>query len=798
VLRSYSSVRGWLARIARAGRALMPAGGGLRAEDWWVRHRLLTGSLLAAEIGLTVVGLVRGRLDLSYLLTTVLVGCCLLAAILLPGRRVPSCAVALGLTGVCTGLVLMHDGQTEAHFAFFVAVGALSLYRDWVPFGMFLVATVAGHATMGQWNANAIFSHSDAHHHPLRWAAIHGVAVLLTAATQVVAWRLSEIEEQRAGKNLLDAQAQFTMAFEEAPVAMTVMTGDARIVRANAVFTNWLGLPRVLPPGYTAHDLPLRRVGDSRARPFDRIQDADTPTLNELQRYQLDDGRMIEVEVHANALRDERGDLQMIISHFVDVTAERNQAALLYERARCDDLTGLLSRDTFRTDLGERMVSEDAQVSVIYLDLDRFKAVNDAFGHAIGDEVLRVFAGRVAQVCAADAVLARLGADEFAVAIGVGMLEAQHLAQVIVDSCLEPVEVAGLQVMIAVSAGVSTAVAGEQADAILWRADLAMYAAKSAGRRRVVAYDHSMRVASEKRVEAEQRLREALDGDRPRTLPVWFQPIVDLGDRRIVGAEALVRLRSGDGSLMSPAEFIPIAEETGLVIPLGQHVLHTALEQLERWGSQLSYISVNVSPRQLAEVGFVSMLTQELAASGLQDRSRLVLEITETAGLQTDVNLEGTFEEIQALGVRLALDDFGTGYSSLTWLQSIPADIVKLDRSFVAGLATDPDKAAIISAVLWLANALGMSVIAEGVEDPQDADLLAAAGCPRAQGYLFGRPMETEAFDEILSREPVPAVVHPSPSPGPDDPQAAPTAILPRPRADAADAPQPGSPGPRT
>lgn len=189
---------------------------------------------------------------------------------------------------------------------------------------------------------------------------------------------------------------------------------------------------------------------------------------------------------------------------------------------------------------------------------------------------------------------------------------------------------------------------------------------------------------------------------------------------------------------------------------MGQHVLRTALTQLQRWGDRLSYISVNVSPRQLAEASFVPMLTAELARSGLQDRSQLVLEITETSMLQSSVDLKHRLEAIKALGVKLALDDFGTGYSSLTWLQSVPADIVKLDRSFVAGLATDPDKAAIISAVLWLAKALGMSVVAEGVEEEEDAAALAEAECPSAQGYLFSRPVEPQTFEKLLPRERIP------------------------------------------
>jgi EAL domain-containing protein (putative c-di-GMP-specific phosphodiesterase class I) len=349
--------------------------------------------------------------------------------------------------------------------------------------------------------------------------------------------------------------------------------------------------------------------------------------------------------------------------------------------------------------------------------------------------------------------VARIGGDEFAIALPGPISRAEALGEAVVGSCAEPFVIAGGQLAVTVSVGVSAAVSGESSGGILQSADLAMYAAKEGGRDRIRMFDDGMRRDTQRRIAAEQSLRDALDGDRAQTLPVWFQPIVSLQTRRILGAEALIRLRRPDGEVVPPGEFIPIAEETGLVVPLGEHVLRTALTYLQRMGDRLPYVSVNVSPRQLSEVGFVPMLTQELAVSGLQDRSRLVLEITETSLLQSSVDLKQRLDAIKALGVRMALDDFGTGYSSLTWLQSVPADIVKLDRSFVAGLARDPHKAAIISAVLWLAKALDMSVIAEGVEEEEDAQMLARANCTAAQGYLFSRPVDAGALEALLPAE---------------------------------------------
>jgi EAL domain-containing protein (putative c-di-GMP-specific phosphodiesterase class I) len=282
---------------------------------------------------------------------------------------------------------------------------------------------------------------------------------------------------------------------------------------------------------------------------------------------------------------------------------------------------------------------------------------------------------------------------------------------------------------------------------LLRNADLAMYAAKASGSNRCAVFSEEMHVHAMTRLDRREELERAIEGGE---LVLHYQPIVDLDLGRTAGFEALVRWNHPERGLLGPGEFIPLAEETGLIVELGQHVLHTALVQLRAWGDRLPYVSVNVSPRQLSEAGFVPMLTAELAASGLTDPSRLVLEITETSLLLTSVELKRRLDSIKALGVRLALDDFGTGYSSLTWLQSVPADIVKLDRSFVAGLANDPDKAAIISAVLWLAKSLGMSVIAEGVEEVEDAEMLARADCPAAQGYLFSRPVDPETLERLL------------------------------------------------
>jgi diguanylate cyclase (GGDEF)-like protein/PAS domain S-box-containing protein len=772
----------------RRARAIMPTGGGLRDEDWTGRHWMLTWTSVVFAIGLTVTGAFRDRLDSSWLTVMIIVACCLAGALWLPPRRWPSSANALALTVLCTGLVIMLDGVIEAHFSFFVVVGALALYRDWVPFGVTLAGTVAGHLLMGFWHPLEMFNHTGmsgmamtgsslANVDPWVWVIVHGVAVLLAAGTQLVNWRLTEVEEDRARQDLTQAEAQFTSAFEEAPVPMIMLDPQGVVLRLNPAYRAWTGMDREPWPGMNVYDLPIQPTEPPRV--LERLREGRADLLVEAHTYQYADGRRVYVDLHASALRDDQGRLQLVVCHFVDVTEKRAQQELLYRQSREDALTGLLSRRAFEDDLGALIASRPADVAVIYIDVDRFKTVNDSFGHATGDRVLRTLGGRLADLAPPGSVLARLGGDEFAIGLVATAAQAERLGEALVRSCAEAVSLPGGHLMVTVSVGVSQAAAGDGAESALHSADLAMYSAKQNGRGRSRVFDESMRQDSERRAAAEHLLREALDGDRAQTVPVWFQPIVSLAHpgadpgvpltagRRVVGAEALVRLRTADGDLVVPGVFVPLAEETGLVVPLGEHVLRTALARLCEWRDRISYISVNVSPRQLQEADFVPMLIRELEASGLTDRSKLVLEITETSMLQTGIDLRRRLDAIKALGVRLALDDFGTGYSSLTWLQSVPADIVKLDRSFVAGIAVDPGKAAIISAVLWLARALGMSVVAEGVEEEADAAMLAEQQCPNAQGYLFGRPMEAPALATLLPEPGVAAASSVTALPGP-------------------------------
>jgi diguanylate cyclase (GGDEF)-like protein/PAS domain S-box-containing protein len=745
VLTRLSALRGWI-----------PTGGGLRDEDWAGRHRLLTLLLAATVPALSCFGVLRDALATDWLITILSVLGCVVAAVSLRPRRLASTFVALGLTIACAGFVAMCNGLTEAHFSFFIAVAALALYRDWAPFGMFLVATTLQHAVFGALWGDHTYDHHSAMLHPWVWAALHGGAVMIAAAFQVVGWRLSEGEELRAEENLNESRAQLSVAFDETPVPMAMIAPDGLILRTNSAYREWFGLSDGLPAGFTVGDLPITPL-DAEPEPlFDLLlRSNDSVTVTRQYRRHRDDA-IVWIEMHSTGLRDKDGQLRLIFVHCMDVTSNRLHAEELRHQVRHDPLTGLLSRTGFEEDLTTLLAEHTDGACLLYLDVDRFKTINDGAGHGAGDDVLRTLASRLAATASDRSLVARLGGDEFVVALPGPSEYGWEVAGALLAACAEPMLIDGGQVQVSVSIGLAVAQGAARAGDAVLSADTAMYAAKRAGGNRVEAFSDEMQVTVRRRIVSEARLREALAGDTVQTLPVWFQPVVSTADRRIVGAEALVRMRTPEGEILAPGHFIPAAEETGLVVQLGEHVLRRSVAHLIEWGDELGYVSVNVSPRQLAEPGFVPMLAELLAAHPGLDPARVVLEITETALLSSSVDVQDRLRMIKALGMRIALDDFGTGYSSLTWLQSVPADVVKLDRSFVAGLSADPRKSSIISAVLWLARSLGMSVTAEGVEDEADWNELRNADCPAVQGYYISKPLPADDFAAFL-RSAVPA-----------------------------------------
>jgi diguanylate cyclase (GGDEF)-like protein len=415
-------------------------------------------------------------------------------------------------------------------------------------------------------------------------------------------------------------------------------------------------------------------------------------------------------------------------------------------QATHDALTGLPNRALVLDRLEHALAQTNRRnkgLAVLFLDLDHFKTVNDSLGHGIGDEVLVTVAGRLTREARAADTIGRLAGDEFVVICeDVGLDEALGLAQRLADAVAEPTTMFGRETVLTASIGIAHTNRGGQADEMLRDADVAMYRAKERGRSRIEVFDHAMRTRILERIETEQALRRAIgSGD----LRVHYQPIFSLATGRPVSIEALVRWQLADGRLVPPDEFIPLAESTGLIVPLGAWVLTRACSDLAAWRHDHTtlanlQVAVNLSSRQFADDGLGGIVAEALAGSGLP-KSALAFEITESVLMDDAENTVETLKALKALGVRLMVDDFGTGYSSLSYLKRFPVDTLKIDRSFVSGLDRGDEDTAIVTAVISLAKALGLKVVAEGVETAAQLEVLQRLGCQLAQGYLLGRPM---------------------------------------------------------
>jgi diguanylate cyclase (GGDEF)-like protein len=424
-----------------------------------------------------------------------------------------------------------------------------------------------------------------------------------------------------------------------------------------------------------------------------------------------------------------------------ELVASRAEAMQL---ARVDALTELTNRRGFAQRVEAALAAGD-EVALVYLDLDGFKEVNDAFGHGVGDALLVEAARRLREVSPTEP--SRFGGDEFAVLVhGRRAIagRARALAQMIVDRFSEPLQAQGRKVYVGASVGVATGGRGIDADELVRRGDVAMYAAKAAGKRRWRIYDPAMEEGREQRRRIAAELRESLAADG---IEVQFQPVVRARDERIVGAEALARWKSPTLGAIDPDRFIAIAEEAGLISELTRRVLRRACQQAAGWEVD---ISVNLSAAEVWDLAFADELVAILRDTGMRPE-RLILEITESRLIRDVESTAATLGVLRGLGVRIALDDFGTGFASLQQLGRLPLDGLKLTRAFLVSAAGDQSADA-AAAVVKLAGALGLPVVAEGVETRAQAEAFRAAGCALLQGWLYGKPMSAAAFAERLRR----------------------------------------------
>jgi len=446
------------------------------------------------------------------------------------------------------------------------------------------------------------------------------------------------------------------------------------------------------------------------------------------------------------------------------------EAAMALENARLydeirhqalhDGLTGLANRVLFRERvvqaLDRRNGREGRPFAILFIDLDDFKVLNDTLGHARGDDVLIAAGARVAASLRPSDMAARLGGDEFAVLLDDVVDESTALAIAVrlADALRQPVTLGDASPTIAASIGVALSGDGDEtADDLLRNADVAMYAAKASSRGRAEVFRSSLRAEAAARLDIAGQLRGV---DRRGELRLDYQPIVELGSGAVVGLEALVRWQPPDRPLMMPGQFIDIAEETGDIVPMGQWILREACRQTREWQLRLKLpspqVSVNLSARQFQEPDLVESIRAVLDETGLPAAS-LILEITESGLMQRTAGTIGRLAELRDLGTHLAIDDFGTGYSSLSYLERFPVDILKIDRSFIANVSASGERPAIPRAIVELGRTLGLRVVAEGIEEPDQADWLVSLGCPLGQGYLFSRPLGVDAMEMFLATD---------------------------------------------
>jgi diguanylate cyclase (GGDEF)-like protein len=422
-----------------------------------------------------------------------------------------------------------------------------------------------------------------------------------------------------------------------------------------------------------------------------------------------------------------------------------------------DELTGLPNRVLLRdrTELAIGMARRSrSQVALIYLDLDHFKSVNDTFGHDAGDEVLTVVAQRLRATLRPADTVARLGGDEFvACCPDITPRAAEDLAERLVHAVSRPVPVGNRLVPVSISAGLTLSRAGDSAATLLTQGDTAMYAAKKSGRGHVQSYADELTARATRQVILVAELRDALDQEQ---FVLHYQPIVDIATGTIIACEALARWQHPTRGLLPPGEWLDVMEQSDLMIAFGEWVLRRACHDMASVAEQVHplMVHVNVSGRQFEQAGMVDQVTAALRDSGLPSHL-VVLELTETRLLEIHHSLLTDFERIHRLGLQIAVDDFGTGYSSLTQLVSLPVDQLKIDRSFVSAASDGERAGAVVRGILGMAEALGLSVIAEGVETPAQAAMMQDLGCVTAQGCLWSPPLELSRLQAMLSRGPL-------------------------------------------
>ena len=571
------------------------------------------------------------------------------------------------------------------------------------------------------------------------------------------------LEERESFIDELELSAQ---VFDNGLDGIFITDGEGSILRVNPMFTEITGYPAAEAVGQTPRLLKSNHHDEAFYQELWQALTDEGRWEGELWNRRQD-GEGFAVWENISSVRDRQGRIQYYIAMFRDITEKKESERHIYNLAHYDMLTGLPNRLLFNDRLDHavsRAQRDERSMALLFLDLDFFKNVNDSLGHAAGDQLLKIVSDRLGLCLREGDTAARLGGDEFIFLLEAlrGPAPAERVAQKLLDTLAQPVELLGNPTYVGGSIGISIYPRdGADGETLVKNADAAMYRAKEEGRNRFHFYDAEMSATADRRLSMESALRQGLER---KEFTVYFQPKVtlagELAGDRVVSAEALVRWRRSESNsetvLVPPDQFIPLAEETGLIIPLGRQVLESACAQAVEWNRRLAHpmgVAVNLSGVQIRQPAIVDTVHEVLEASGLPPEL-LELEVTEGFMLTGfDQGLE-ILCELKALGVSLSVDDFGTGYSSLSYLKRLPIDRLKIDRSFITDLPHDPEDKAISSAIIAVAQSLNLAVTAEGVESEAQRAFLRELGCDEIQGYLISRPLPPEAFDAFLDEHP--------------------------------------------
>jgi diguanylate cyclase (GGDEF)-like protein/PAS domain S-box-containing protein len=572
------------------------------------------------------------------------------------------------------------------------------------------------------------------------------------------------VKHQRALRALADSEERYALALAGANDGLWDWDLRAETIYLSPRFRAMLGYGHQ-DVGSSPHDWLALVHPDDRPVVEDAVRDhleGRTEHYEAEYRMRAADGSYRWMLSRAQAVRGTDRRPMRLAGSQTDVSDRKAAELRLQHDALHDALTGLPNRVLFQDRLAHlvrRGQRRGAACAVLFLDLDRFKIVNDSLGHLVGDDLLVAVADRLSAALRPGDTVARLGGDEFTVLLEdlVDHTEAQRVADRILDSLQAPFPIADQDIYLSASIGIAMIPSGATTEEVIRDADAAMYRAKSEGRGRHALFDSALHEAALTRLDVETRLRRGLRDEtiNGAGLSVAYQPIVRAADARLQGFEALARWRDADGRTMAPDEFIPVAEETGMIAALGRLVLREACRQLAEWRESHPFaenltMAVNISGRQLLEPTFAEDVNDALADNGI-DPAAIRLEITETAAAADAAAVRQALEALhEATGVRAHLDDFGTGTASLTLLRGFPGDALKIDRSFVASMTSDPGATHIVRAVVSLAHELGMSVVAEGVETDWQLQRLREFGCEYIQGYLVARPLDAAAAGRML------------------------------------------------